>query len=514
MTVFKDKGRIRKSWNSFLKTFRRVRFQHDQVSLEKQQGMGKMKRMNRKRAYILAGTALAILVIVGFSGSQYVKAHTVDYYEVYRDGKLVGGVSSQEQVEQLVSRKQEEVKQSNPNVNMVLDTGEISYQLKSAYKANPDSEATLQALEQQFLSHATGVEVKVNGKLVGIVKDQETADTILQRVQSKYAPQPVAAKKAEVTALSYKNTAAPAQSDKPTTTVRSVKFVEDVSMDSTDVQPDEIATPDQVYLMLVKGTIKETKYTVQAGDCIGCIAQKFDISPQLIYERNKWIKDDEIKVGEVLDLTVLKPQVTVETVENVTEFETIEPTVEVKKNENMRAGQSKVIREGKSGKKRVTYKLVKQNGYLMSEEFVSEEVLANSVSSIIMKGTKVVLGEGTGKFSWPVMGARLTSTFGKRWGRQHKGIDMVGNKNILAADNGVIEFAGTKNGLGRCIIINHKNGFKTTYAHLSKVNVKEGQIVERGESIGVMGNTGHSFGTHLHFEIHKDGSIQNPMKYL
>lgn len=180
----------------------------------------------------------------------------------------------------------------------------------------------------------------------------------------------------------------------------------------------------------------------------------------------------------------------------------------------MRAGESKIIRQGQKGKKRVTYKLVKQNGYLMSEEFVSEDVLVNSVSSIVMKGTKVVLGEGTGKFSWPVMGARLTSTFGKRWGRQHKGIDMVGNKNILAADNGVIEFAGTKNGLGRCIIINHKNGFKTTYAHLSKINVKEGQIVERGDKIGIMGNTGHSFGTHLHFEIHKDGSIQNPMKYL
>ncbi|WP_246628143.1 peptidoglycan DD-metalloendopeptidase family protein [Paenibacillus oenotherae] len=474
--------------------------------------MGKVKRLNRKKPLILAGGALAILAIVGFSGSQYVKTHTVDYYEVYMNGKLVGGVSSQEQVEQLVSRKQEEVKAANPNVNMVLDAGEITYQLKSAYKAKPENEATLAALEKQFTSHATGVELKVNGKLIGVVKDQKTADAVLKRVQSKYSPQPAAPKKVEVTALAYKS-AAP-KSDKPTTTVRSVKFVEDVSMDAAEVQPSDIATPDQVYLTLVKGTTKETKYTVQEGDCIGCIAQKFDISPQLIYERNKWIKDDEIKVGEVLDLTVLKPQVTVETIENVTEIETIEPTVQIQKNANMRAGQSKVIREGQSGKKRVTYKLVKQNGYLMSEEFVSEEVLESSVSSIIMKGTKVVLGEGTGKFSWPVMGARLTSTFGKRWGRQHKGIDLVGNKNILAADNGVIEFAGTKNGLGRCIIINHKNGFKTTYGHLSKINVKSGQTVERGERIGIMGNTGHSFGTHLHFEIHKDGAIKNPMKYL
>jgi murein DD-endopeptidase MepM/ murein hydrolase activator NlpD len=131
-----------------------------------------------------------------------------------------------------------------------------------------------------------------------------------------------------------------------------------------------------------------------------------------------------------------------------------------------------------------------------------------------MKGTKVILGEGTGHFAWPVAGARETSGFGMRWGRMHKGIDIVGNKNIMAADNGVVTFAGTKNGMGNCIIINHNNGYETVYGHLSRINAKKGQTVEKGDIIGIMGNTGHSFGTHLHFEVHKNGTVQNPNKYL
>ncbi|MMZ59040.1 Murein hydrolase activator NlpD precursor [compost metagenome] len=109
----------------------------------------------------------------------------------------------------------------------------------------------------------------------------------------------------------------------------------------------------------------------------------------------------------------------------------------------------------------------------------------------------------------------LSSSYGERWGRTHKGIDLVSSdRSILAADEGVVVFTGTKSGYGNCIIIDHKNGYETLYGHLSKISVKEGQVVEKGTEIGVMGNTGRSTGTHLHFEIHKDGSVQNPMKYL
>lgn len=505
MAFFNDKGRFRRLFKSVRGD--RPTSTHGQADAASESGA--MQRMLRKKPLIAAISGVALLAIVGFTGSQYVKAHTVDFVEVYQNGTLIGEVKSKEQVADFISQKKQEMKASNKDVTMVLDTGKITFGAKSAYKAEPDTEATLAKLEGTFASHATGFELVVNGKRVGVVKDKATASALLKRVQNKYTPQTKAGK-AEVTALSYSADG----SLKSKTALKSVKIVENVAVKEASVQPADIADPEQLYLQIIKGTVKPTKYTVQDGDCVGCIAQKFDISPQVIYERNKWIKDDMIKVGDVLDLTVLKPQVTVQTVENVTETESIDPITVVQKNSNMKAGQQKVIREGQSGKKQLVYRLVKQNGYLMSEELISEVVLEPSVPAIVMKGTKVVLNEGSGRFAWPVTGHRLTSYFGQRWGALHRGVDMVGNHNIMAADNGTVTFTGTRPGLGNCIIINHNNGYETYYGHLSKILVKKGQTVEQGQSIGVMGNTGHSFGTHLHFEVHKNGVLQNPLKYL
>ncbi|WP_240546419.1 M23 family metallopeptidase [Paenibacillus artemisiicola] len=469
---------------------------------------GSTRRMLRKKPLVLAGSAVVVLTIAGFSGAHYVKAHTVDFVEVYQNGSLIGEVASKDQVADFIEETQAKLDAGNTGIHMVLETGEITYGHKSAYKAEPDTAATLQKLGGSFASHATGVALTIDGKQVGVVKDKATADALLQRVQDKYAPKTKSAK-TEVTALAY----AADGSVKSKTALKSVKVLEKVATSEKDVKPADIADPEQLYLQLIKGTVKPKSYTVQDGDCVGCIAHKFDISPQVIYERNKWIKDDVIKVGDVLDLTVLQPEMTVQTVENVTETESIEPKTVYQKNSNLKKGEQKVVRQGQSGKKQLVYRLVKQNGYLMSEELISEVVLEPSVPAIIMKGTKDI-GEGTGQFAWPVTGHRLTSYFGMRWGALHRGVDMVGNHNIMAADNGVVTFVGTRPGLGNCIIIDHKNGYETWYGHLSKILVKKGQTVNQGSSIGVMGNTGHSFGTHLHFEVHKNGELQNPLKYL
>lgn len=81
----------------------------------------------------------------------------------------------------------------------------------------------------------------------------------------------------------------------------------------------------------------------------------------------------------------------------------------------------------------------------------------------------------------------------------------------MASDNGTIVEAGWKGGYGNAVVIDHGNGTRTLYGHLSSINVKKGQVVEKGQKIGVMGSTGNSTGTHLHFEIHVNGSHINPM---
>jgi murein DD-endopeptidase MepM/ murein hydrolase activator NlpD len=106
---------------------------------------------------------------------------------------------------------------------------------------------------------------------------------------------------------------------------------------------------------------------------------------------------------------------------------------------------------------------------------------------------------------------------GYRWSRLHKGIDIArpSNRTIKAADNGIVVSAGwDSGGYGNKIIIDHQNGYRTVYAHLASISVSVGQTVQEGSKIGVMGSTGDSTGVHLHFEVYKNGRLENPLSHL
>lgn len=112
----------------------------------------------------------------------------------------------------------------------------------------------------------------------------------------------------------------------------------------------------------------------------------------------------------------------------------------------------------------------------------------------------------------PTIG-RFTSAYGPRWGGFHRGIDLAnktGTQIWSAADGVVIEVRKNHYSYGNYITIQHKYGFKTRYAHLSKISVKKWQQVGQGDIIGLMGNTGVSYGSHLHYEIHYYGKLINP----
>jgi len=119
---------------------------------------------------------------------------------------------------------------------------------------------------------------------------------------------------------------------------------------------------------------------------------------------------------------------------------------------------------------------------------------------------------GSGRFMWPVVGYWSR---GFTW--YHYGIDIANRTGtpIYAADDGYVALAGQDTwGYGLQVILDHGNGYKTRYAHLSKILVSAGQIVKRGEKIALMGNTGRSTGPHLHFEIIKNGVRVDPTLYL
>ena len=130
---------------------------------------------------------------------------------------------------------------------------------------------------------------------------------------------------------------------------------------------------------------------------------------------------------------------------------------------------------------------------------------------------------GTGSFTWPCPSCTyITSRVGYRWHpvsgqwKYHSGLDIGAayGASIVAADGGTVTIAGLNGGYGKCVMIDHGNGYYTLYGHMSSIAVSVGQSVSKGETIGYVGSTGVSTGPHLHFEIRQGTTILDPENWF
>ena len=115
------------------------------------------------------------------------------------------------------------------------------------------------------------------------------------------------------------------------------------------------------------------------------------------------------------------------------------------------------------------------------------------------------------------VGGPITDGFGMRWGRMHQGIDFpaASGTRVEAAGRGVVSFAGwNTGGYGNLVIVDHRLGYQTWYAHLAAVTSYRGEVVSGGTRIGLVGSTGYSTGPHLHFEVRRNGTPIDPLPRL
>ncbi len=119
-------------------------------------------------------------------------------------------------------------------------------------------------------------------------------------------------------------------------------------------------------------------------------------------------------------------------------------------------------------------------------------------------------------FSFPTQYPRITSPFGPRWGRNHNGLDLGlrTGEPVKAAFEGMVRISHYSQSYGNVVVIRHKNGLETLYAHLEARFVQPGQWIQNGQIIGLGGNTGRSYGAHLHFEIRYLGNAIDPSLVL
>ena len=122
----------------------------------------------------------------------------------------------------------------------------------------------------------------------------------------------------------------------------------------------------------------------------------------------------------------------------------------------------------------------------------------------------------------PLIGGWISSHFGYRTdpftgrGAFHAGVDFAGpaGSRVVAVGPGVISFSGWKDGYGNVVEITHPTGYVTRYGHNSRNLARVGQSVQKGDAIAIIGSTGRSTGTHVHFEVMRDGNVLNPTRYL
>ena len=242
------------------------------------------------------------------------------------------------------------------------------------------------------------------------------------------------------------------------------------------------------------------------------------MSPEEFLIANQDISDENALLyeGQEVVISYINPIITVVEETHSVKKESIRYKTIEKTDENLMPGHYEVIQKGKKGESIITRKMEKQNGKITEAIIVSSEVVTEPINKIVKTGSSV-------DWAWPTVsnytiteyfGYVLRSDIGETVSRSHDGIDIAGlgcGSPIYATNSGTVVFAGWGSGLGNEIEISHGNGIISTYAHLNSVYVSVGQQVKKGDRIGAMGNTGYSFGCHLHFQMEKNGTLFNPM---
>ncbi|WP_409272847.1 peptidoglycan DD-metalloendopeptidase family protein [Neobacillus sp. SCS-31] len=466
--------------------------------------------INHIKKYMLTAlAAMALFLAAGEKAEAEPKLTTV--YYVYLNHTYIGTVTDKNVVEAMVEKQVLDMQKMNKNFKL---GSEITYIPEQVFRSTANNREAVQKLAQEMTLEVESAAIVIDGQPVVYLDSQEAAERVIKLLKYKYVTkdqlEEVEARK------SQPETVLPPLKENETR-VLDVRFSNEAEVQMTTISPKKILTPEKALKFLQKGTLEEKKYIVKEGDVLGSIAVGANLTTAQLLTLNPGLKEDSlIKIGQELNITVPKPYLEVIVDKEVFKKETISFKTEVIDSASMFKGDKKVKQEGQNGAREVTYAISEQEGQVINKSVVSEKITQKPINHIILRGTKVVPSRGEGSFVWPASGGYVSSKIGHRWGKMHKGIDIArpSSHTIKAADNGTVISAGWDGGYGKKIVIDHNNGFRTVYAHLSSIDVRVGQTVAKGSKIGLMGSTGDSTGLHLHFEVYKNGSLQNPLKYI
>lgn len=281
---------------------------------------------------------------------------------------------------------------------------------------------------------------------------------------------------------------------------------------------DGFKTAEEIMEFIVKGTNEQRIHVVEKGENFWVIAEEYELNVDDLLDANPGIDEKRLQIGTELSLIVAEPIINVVTISKVERVDPVPygraPNVLTDK---YYEGEYKTKQAGIPGEAEVTLEVYMENGKLIGEKVLNQNIITEPIEQIVYQGTKPAPPKkGTGVFANPTSRGYITSPFGPRSLGYHNGIDIgiPSGTEVKAADGGLVKFSGYKGTYGKLIIIDHGANKETRYAHNSVLKVKAGENVFKGQLIALSGNTGRSTGPHLHFEVRVNGNPVNPKKYV
>ena len=466
------------------------------------------KRSNTFNLYKKAIAAVAVAVVLITAGiiafPTNAKAEMVNGWEVVLNGTVLGVTETIEPVTNTLNEIRTDFSE-NYDMN-VYDATTLEY--------NPvmiDRQFLCPAeVFEQILKDSVDVKVKawvilVNGAPAAAVKTQEEAQAALDAVLEPFL-------------------------DVPTTRNRvDVGFVENVEVKQMPIEYSQVTDQESAYQLLRFGGDYEEKYhVVVSGESLYKIGKSYGVTVADLKKANPSLAStSKIYPGDMLLITSPMNRVNVKFVEEVDKTgEVIEYETETIDDDTMLKTETVVIQEGVNGSHDAHALITFINGVETEVEIISESNRVEPVNKIIRKGTQAVPEiielaiEGDMPIPLKSGTYRISSPFGPRpnidvpgASKWHKGVDLAANTGtpIYASGDGTVTHSGSGTGYGLYIKISHAGGVETRYAHCSELLVSKGDKVKEGQLIALVGNTGISGGSHLHWEVRVNGVAWDPM---
>ncbi len=495
---------------------------HDNIQDKIDAAAGKVGRDFARGMHNIASTyrnsrrtiGLAILSMGLIAAVMLVVFDRFTVYEYAYNGKTLGYVKEQEEVTDVLDvagRKLTQNTETGAKVEFVANQNVTFNPVDGRGKSTDDADTAVNKL-----IYMTDIETEAYGvydgpQLKAIVKDQEDAERLLEETKAELSTPDAGM---ELVSSDFLNPLEIKPINVLLGSVQSNQAARRQMIDGGKLEVYHIVDSADLENPDIQETDSEEELQ---SKMIAALADNFGVDTASIFDENNREVITSVEEGDIVCIRSNVDPVSVRMVETGRIKEVIEYQTIKKDSDEYYQGDTYIEQEGKNGSRIFEGTITKVAGEEESRETISEEITKEPQDKIILVGTKErPKTAATGTFQMPIKSYVVTSEYGGRWGRMHDGMDFgaATGTTIYAADGGTVIRASYYGGYGNCVEIDHENGYVTRYAHCSALLVSVGDKVYQGQEIARVGNTGHSFGSHLHFEVRVNGASQNPRNYV